>query len=83
MSFIGPVCLCKNKAIASHEVSKAEPSLNQTRELAWISATSLSQANRPDCIHLWTEKIREGYASEGFVAGNKTTVFLFACLLSS
>lgn len=51
--FIGPFCLCKNKAIASQEVSKVEPSLNQTRDLAWMSATSLSQANRPDCIHLW------------------------------
>jgi len=61
---------------------KVEPSLNQTRELAWISATSLSQANRPDCIHLWIEKFREVYAPEDFVAGNKATVFLFACLFS-
>lgn len=75
----GPCCLCKNKVIASQEVSKVEPSLKQTRELAWISATSISQAKRPDCIRLWTEKFREGHASEDFVAENNATVFLFAC----
>lgn len=75
----GLAVLVKNKVIASQEVSKVEPNLKQTRELAWLSATSISQAKRPDCICLWTEKFREGHASEDFLAENKATVFLFAC----